>query len=327
VDTAEFEMTANLRTKVHLGLSVFSPCPTCDGDVTYNDGVRDGTCSGGQSIGLSCDSATRNHSFPFVKYSCSLTGDPCEAGSDCSSGADSCDATVLATPGGEYSLDCMPSASANVSGLGAQISLELSSGNVSLTAGLSCAGLPAYDCHCLQCSGDSTLPCSSDAECSAVGAGTCSSLGSGGIGISNSCNDAVCTPNVAPADTTMGYCAAGPAVTECDGLLLPSGEGFLRCGNDADCSSYGGGAVDTGNCTLSTPKWCFLDTVQANGSAIPGSPVGGSVFCIPPINSQAVSSSIGLPGLGRVLLQLEPVLFCANDPAQIYTPGDSTSCQ
>ena len=328
VDTAEFEITANLRTEVYLGLNLFSPCPTCDGDVTYNDGVRDGTCSGGQSLGQSCDSATKNHSFPFVKYSCSLTGDACEGDSDCSNGADSCDATVLATPGGEYSMDCMPSGFANLSGLGLPISLELSSGNASLTAGLSCAGpFQAFDCHCMQCSGDTTVPCSSDAECSAVDAGTCSSLGVGDSGLSNSCADGVCTPNVAPADTTMGYCAAGPAVTECDGILLASGEGFLACASNTDCSISGGGVVDAGSCTLSKARWCFLDTVQADGSAIPGSPVGGSVFCIPPSGSQSVNHSAGLPGPGRVLLQLEPVLFCANDPTQIYTPGDSTSCQ
>jgi hypothetical protein len=37
------------------GLDATEPCPVCNGDVTPNDGVRDGTCSAGARQNQPCD--------------------------------------------------------------------------------------------------------------------------------------------------------------------------------------------------------------------------------------------------------------------------------
>jgi len=117
-----------------------------------------------------------------------------------------------------------------------------------------------------------------------------------------------------------------PGVSEstCDGIVRASGEGYISCAVDADCLF---GSLSAGNCTLTKTRECFLPTIQADGLANPGNPVGASLFCIAPVSSAGVNSAVGLPGPGRVRQELNTTLFCANNPAVEYTPGDPTSCQ
>ncbi|MFT5041171.1 MAG: hypothetical protein ACI8TX_002143, partial [Hyphomicrobiaceae bacterium] len=79
--------------------------------------------------------------------------------------------------------------------------------------------------------------------------------------------------------------------------------------------------IDGGNCTLSKRRKCFLDPIVAEGVADPGNPIGAAVFCIPPTVSAAINGVAGLPGPARVVNQGVSVLFCAEDPDSVYTPG------
>ena len=328
VDTGDFETVASLRTQVFLGINLFDPCPACDGDAVYDDGVRGGICSGGRNLGESCDSTALNHTFPNVRRRCNITGGPCEVNTDCPGfdppdfTADFCENYVPASAGGEYSLDCMPEVGKNVSGQGIPIDLTLSSGTRTMTATKACPfPYQLNNCHCLQCDGDTSVPCNNDAECAAVGAGTCADLGGGEAKGPDACISfsTTCT-------ATTGNEAECPGVVEktCDGLVKSSGEGYLACSVDADCQF---GVLSAGNCTLAKTRECFLPTIQADGVATPGRPEGASVFCIAPVSSSGVNSAVGLPGAGRVVQQLTTTLYCANNPAQVYTPGDPTSCQ
>ena len=323
VDTGQFGTVASLRTQVFLGLDSFNPCPTCDGDAVYDDGVRDGICSFGRNLGESCDSTGINHTFPTVRKRCSVTAGPCEVNSDCPNApSESCENYTPASPGGVYSLDCMPATGKNVSGQGLPIDLTVTTGTRTMTATKTCPfPFGASNCHCLQCSGDSTVPCNNDAECAAVGAGTCDAVGSGTMSGPDPCISygTVCT-------ATTGNEAECPGVVEstCDGLVKSSGEGYISCASDADCQF---GVLSAGNCTLNKTRECYLPTIQADGVASPGSPQGASVFCIAPVSSAGVNSAVGLPGPGRVVQQLTTTSYCANNPAQVYTPGDPSSCQ
>lgn len=154
--TGDYSDRIKLASLVYLGISQFSPCPTCDGDVTPGDGVRDGNCNGGSQDGQTCDVHGTHHTF------------------------------------GATSFDCPPATISNISGSGLQIDLALESGTQSLPAALPCDAPAGELCPCRVCSGNSQLGCSSNAECAAAAAGDCTAGGDVGIQ-PNSCADGLCS--------------------------------------------------------------------------------------------------------------------------------------
>ena len=155
--TGEWHDQIRLASVVHLGISQTAPCPTCEGDIKPNDGVRDGTCSGGVSSNA-CDENGAHLTF------------------------------------GPTSLDCMPASAANVSGTGLLIDLNASTGPQSLQAALPCQTPNGALCPCRVCSGNGNLGCSSDAQCAAAGAGTCTDGGGAGVNL-NACTNFQCNSN------------------------------------------------------------------------------------------------------------------------------------
>ena len=153
--TGTYEDVIKLSSLVHVGISQFAPCPTCDGDTTPGDGVRGGSCNGGLQNGQSCDVHGTHRTF------------------------------------GPTSFDCPPASSSNISGSGLQINLNLTSGTRSLTAALPCDAPNGALCPCRVCSGNSQLGCTSDAECTAAGAGLCTAGGDVSIQ-PNQCEGGLC---------------------------------------------------------------------------------------------------------------------------------------
>jgi hypothetical protein len=131
----DWQNRLRLSAVMHLGLNLYSPCPTCIDDPVPNDGVRGGTCDGGARDGQACDVATFHRTF------------------------------------GPSSYDCPPRAATNISGTGLQLDIVVATGPASLAATLPCDG--GGLCPCRVCSGDSTLGCSDDEACAAAGVGTC----------------------------------------------------------------------------------------------------------------------------------------------------------
>ncbi len=168
------------------------------------------------------------------------------------------------------------------------------------------APLNAFDCACGVCSGDGTFPCRNDTECSDAGLGTCTSFGQGTARKPNGCSDAVCSPD--PANPGMGYCAAGPSVTNCDGALKANGDGYIGCSSDFDCDQLASECPgnDCGDCTLNEDRSCFLDPIALNGIPDSDNPMLATTFCIPPAASVSVNNASGLPGAGRVTLDSIP---------------------
>lgn len=248
--------------RVHLGLGQVSPCPVCEGDLTANDGARDGICSGGEHDGLTCDAAASRTNYAGATES--------------------------------YSLDCPPSAVTNVTGIGLRgTPLTLGTGLASVPFDVTCPGtLPEWNIHCacLACSGNQSVGCRNDADCVAVGAGLCTEPASGlSIPKPNACGDGSCE-----SVDGIGICA-GEIDTYCDGLLQPDGEPVIPCLFDQDCT-----ASSAGTCTAERERRCFEDPLVSLGSVDPQAPVLAGSTCLGRTNNTGVNISPGLPGPMRV---------------------------
>jgi hypothetical protein len=287
VDDGSGTVDLHLAEKIHLGASRFAPCPICMGDPTPADGVRGGTCVGGQNDTDTCDAQAYNATFP-------------------------------PPTGGFYSLDCFPLEGANVTGQGLRIETELTTGHTELHANLPCGEAPfdQLECPCLVCSGDTTIPCNSHEECAEAGAGTCSSAGQGAQPLPNDCEDFLCSD----IGNEEGECTTGPDDNWCDGIVRADGSGLIGCGTNEDCA-VGTIGVDAGECALVTRRPCFLDPIEADGAPHPVIPSVGATFCLPPTLSDSINSTAGFPGPGRLRLQTLVTLFCKSNPTSVYTPG------
>jgi hypothetical protein len=285
VDQGSGATTVHLRSIVYLGESLTEPCPYCAGDPTPNDNVQGGTCALGPNNGLACDSDGVNNSFP--------------------------------APGGDgHSLDCFPAPGKNVSGAGLIINLEQSTGTQTLTAGVLCGFPPTINqsCHCGLCDNDQSIPCTSNGDCASPG--VCARRGAfdpspDGCGAPA---DAVCTDLGGGEAECQGPNA--PADKGCDGILKASGDFFITCNSNADCSPVNIG-VDAGNCTLTKLRECFLSTIVATGAPDPQFPLGATTFCIAATANPGINSVAGLPGPGRVVNQGIVEFQCANGPYQV----------
>lgn len=155
IGTGRWQQRSPLAALIHLGDAVARPCPTCDGDVTANDGVRDGTCNGGARAAQPCDVNGVHSSF------------------------------------GDLSHDCQPVAAANISGAGLLLDFTFDTTRSLMHFTLPCDSPSTGLCPCRVCSGDSSIGCHDNAICVANGAGACS--GTGGAGVHpNACNGEVC---------------------------------------------------------------------------------------------------------------------------------------
>ncbi len=281
VDTGAGALDLPQRRRVYLGETIFQPCPTCVGDLVAGDGSRDGTCDLGENAGQNCD-------------------------------AQATDATFPAPGGGAYSLDCFPSAGKNVSGTGLAMDLSLTTGSLSLSAGVEC-GFPPFApelCPCGVCSGSPSTPCSSNADC--AGVGTCGNL-SLGKPRANACDNSSCS-DVGGGE---GECSTGPTTTFCDGITRANGGGLVTCNSNADCTAAVIG-VDVGNCTLSKRRECFLDPIVATGTPSTSQPVAVSVSCMSPTASSAINDVLGLPAPARLRLEARTDFPCAGNPTFTY---------
>jgi hypothetical protein len=108
-------------------------------------------------------------------------------------------------------------------------------------------------------------------------------------------------------------CAAGPFDAAC------SIERFRGCATDAQCNPPPGGSCSTclpGQICEFAARECFTtdgvvgDDIKVEGAADAGcgniaKPKLGTIFCIPPTEGGSVNTVAGLPGPGRLDLQVE----------------------
>ncbi len=278
--TGAFTYDYELTSKVHSGPTVEQPCPICEGDVAVDDDIKDGTCNGGPSDGVACDSDASSPLF------------------------------------GETSFDCLPDPAGNIGNLPI-IFKNATTGTLTETivAGSpTCTGFgfTTAQCFCDTCDNLAATPCRTHADCTAVGATICGgrrcqspslNLGdpcttsgdcdSGPCGRpgeptkQNACASGVCSS----AGGNEGVCATGPFTGTCS-----PAEPFRPCTTSAQCPVSG----DT--CSLA-PRECFLDpsVVRTGTESFPDGVYAGT-FCVPPTTSGTVNLTSGFPGLGTLLL-------------------------
>jgi len=289
VDSGARESRITLRSLVYLGIALAQPCPYCDGDAFIDDGVRDGICVDGANAGGPCDAQGLHPSFPSPE-------------------------------GAGHSLDCLPGSGKNVSGSGLLIRWKPGTGSASMASGIECGFRPFVPelCQCGVCSDDELTACSSNADC---GDAVCQAR-SIGVPRTNQCSGGAddCTDS----GDGSGRCASGPLGMFCDGVLRASGEGFISCLSDADCVAASNG-FEAGECTLSSLRPCFTNTIRAEGLAHPTAPVVQSIFCVPPTSNSAINNAGGFPGPARVIDQLSTTLYCDEEMSIVYEPG-GTGC-
>lgn len=287
VDVGSSASRIRLGSVVYLGEGLTQPCPYCTGDPIPGDGARGGTCVLGEDAGAACDTDAVNRTFP--------------------------------APGGDgHSLDCFPSSGKNVTGTGLKISFDQTTGTANpISATIPCF-FNSFVCHCMVCSGDSSLACDSDTVCASAGAGTCTTFAHGANPKPNGCTgDFVC----ADQGGGEGRCNQGPDSSFCDGVTTVEGNGFVSCNSNADCSASSCGSVSCGQCTIVERRPCFLNTIEASGVPSPGQPTTVGTFCIPPTSNAGVNAVAGLPGPGRLANAQSSTLYCASNPSVEYVAG------
>ena len=192
----------HLVSSVFNGISATSPCPKCDGDVTARDGLAQGTCSAGPRQGMACDSAGSNVYF------------------------------------GPTSLDCPPSAAANIGDLTVAFK-PATTGTTTLGTGRNCTGTPGIPCFCDTCPTAAAEPCNTNADCpgnlpcggkrcigGANGGTPCAQNSECGTNSScarpgtptqqNGCEGGSCAANPSdPTDPNDGVCPDGPSDNSC----------------------------------------------------------------------------------------------------------------
>ncbi|HYC55086.1 MAG TPA: hypothetical protein VEL28_09125 [Candidatus Binatia bacterium] len=273
-DTGESDLNLDLRAVVHLGGSQSRPCPICVGDPVAQDGLRQGTCTGGHSSinGDICDVQAFDKSY-------STNGYPQVSG---------------------LSLDCPPHSLQNFSGSGLIIDLPLSTGPSSKPFGDACDGTQSHlSCACGVCN-DGVTPCENDAECGSLGLGLCGQ-GDGPERAPNACDGFVCNDDAGLTD--RGSCFE-PLERYCDGFTKANGRGIIPCSSNGDCDNVTCPGAGCGDCELLQVKSCFLDPIEIEGIPSTTNPVLAGLFCLPPTSNSGINSAAGSPGPGAVKVDM-----------------------
>ncbi len=267
--------TANVIARAYLSASIPEPCPRCAGAAAPgipNDGVADGTCTGGPNVGDPCDV---NGESPVPSF-------------------------------GKTSLDCPPPAGTLVGTLPINLdNTNAATVTKTLVAGSpGCNGSPGDKCLCASCSLNSLVPCFTDADCALAGAGTCTN-NAGEPRSPNACTD----DTTLPADGTIcgvtpggnGLCAEGPVDQRC------TIETFRGCMTNVDCPLAGDSCTTAPRPCFAGLNGTVGESISSVGAhGAPSNHTGhstfASIFCVAPTGSAAVNNAAGLPGPGRLRL-------------------------
>jgi cysteine-rich repeat protein len=312
----ESATSVRVESAVHNGLELGRPCPSCEGDPVFRDGIPGGTCNGGIRNGQPCDVAATHDLF------------------------------------GTATFDCPPSVAANIGNLDIRIPVE-TTGQTVLTRGTKCTGQAGLDCACNTCATAAAEPCNANADCpggaicggrrciggptAGVACTQSADCGAGGLcnrpgepSRQNACLDGVCSPN--PSDTdnaNEGVCEAGPIDRLC------SIETFRSCNANDECNPPPAGSCPEcapGQECLAALRQCFLDPIVRTGTRGRDTAKVAAAYCIGPVASQSINQVTGLPGPGTVVVPLRKFFgpaTCGNgalDATEQCDPPQDAAC-
>ncbi len=287
VDTGDAEITANLRSLVHLGQGNLIPCPVCGGtcvaptqsrctkpflskgnictansDCDSAAGAADGVCKA--TLGRSCfgggdcdvspgDGLGSCSNFDTTPRDGILEG-TCFGGErdGLACDVDAVNTTFPSLPGsngGATSYDCPPLVGKNISGVGLAIKLVTTTGRTEMTRHVDC-GLPV------------SFPGLAQVNCFCR---VCSGSVPGALIPCNS--DAECAAVGAGTCSSNGNSAAeSPGFNKCSSATADGGDGF----STGSCVAIDAGGIE-GECQSATDDRTFCDgIVRADGSGLVG---------------------------------------------------------
>jgi hypothetical protein len=333
---------------------------TCNDDPIANDGLRAGVCAFGPLFNdylgpdkaKPCDNGAYNASFPAFAsgpsggwYSLDCLPD----GSTNSTGSGLQLSFVRTT--GSVSLGATVSCGGAASGMKCPCRLCSNDAKTACNTDEECVELPAEStctlgtgsgaAHCTsnedcvsadggtcvsfsdqqRCRYASSVGCNSNSDCQNLDLGgcrrpTCSSNGGGTETLPNSCENGACSDT----GSGIGECTAGPDEKFCAGLVEASGDGIRGCQSDQDCEPPNF-PFDARPCSLVQRRRCFLDPIEATGSADPARPVLAEAWCMGTMNTIGKNGTFGLPGPARVTRQTSLRAYCDSNSATLYAPG------
>jgi hypothetical protein len=286
--TGEGEASAFLRSRVHLGIQLAKPCPSC-GTLAQDPAVGDAfTCSGGPRNGQACTVGAVSPDFGGTSFDCPPDSTSNVSGvglainfASVSTGTRTRDAVLpcggsLAalhpSNGGAVCLDTFTACSTNNDCLRCTGSPTTAcANNGDCTGNGTCAAAPEQPvscgvyCHCGFCDGNPDAPCAADSDC---GVGETCEQGAGATQQlqGNKCTDLTCGlggPEQCCSSDDANCANPTAKVGEC--TLAP----YLSCSNNGDCASQ-----SAGQCTLSN-RPCFENRISRTGTP---SPLGS--YCV-----------------------------------------------
>lgn len=305
METGDLTLSSLIRRQSYVGLTLDQPCPRCLNDVTLNDGIANGICTGGPRNGMGCDGNATAPSYPDF---------------------------------GVTSLDCPPPAATIIADLALALTSSTEQVVKTVTAASPNCGpaAPGEKCLCQTCNNVNQELCMTDADCpvppgpigpicggnrciGGANEGTpCTAMsecpGGGACGRPgqptepSACIDDTATVDIHDCTETApgageGECPLGPIDNSC---TVASGHPQRGCLADADC---GGGLAtcQTRNraCLLtgSIPGFgnAGTGTLVADGMAdVPvaevAHPTLAAVGCVGPTGYAPLNNVTGLPG-------------------------------
>ncbi len=279
---------------VYLGETLAAPCPVCLGDDSANDGLRDGTCSGGAQDGQTCDQNSNSPDFGPLSYDCQPGG-------------------VVLSPGLKLKF-------AITTVDAPQIATDLSDG--------------ANPVFCLQCSGDPLVGCSSNSDCAVLSLGTCSlntggaahanSCSDGICSVVTSTNEL----GTCASDPSDKYCddfvrSDGGGILQCTSNL----DCALSASNCPNGSCGQCTLAQARSCF--TDPFGAAGTAGMPGATVSSGAFGAGMaatLCVPATSVGPVDQLVGLPGPGRVRFDFDFETRCASDPAVTYEAPGGSNC-
>ncbi|MBI5503725.1 MAG: hypothetical protein HY899_02915 [Deltaproteobacteria bacterium] len=334
-------MSANLRSRVHLGELLGRPCPRC-GTPAQNPQVgQQFTCEGGQTPGAACTVEGVSPNFGGVSH------------------------------------DCAPTTGSNMSGAGLTIRFnEVTTGTTTKTAKLPCKNYSftsnplsgtgkcidddlacSSNADCRRCTGDPTTACTGEAQC--AGKGTCAEAPDQPISCGFWCQCGFCNNNPSLPCFESGDCPQGQTCQvgtgtnnaqnspqqkpndcasdknicgmEQDERCAQTLDGrcslqeYRSCNDDSTCQSNGAGVCEfdfrpcfeprISRTGVPSPLGAYCTDTLATCTANADCGVGGTcandtsvpqtvaLFCVPQTGSPAINNAAGITGPGAVAVK------------------------
>jgi len=301
--TGEGDIAANLRSRVHLGISIDQPCPRC-GALGQQPALAIGDT-------FTCESGPQD-------------GQPCTV-------------EAISSVWGGLSSDCPPAATANVSGQGLVINFsKVTTGTVTKDAVLPCADFPSLhpsgggavclddfsacssNADCTRCVGDPATHCTSDADCG--GNGPCAEAPSQPIACGIYCHCGFCNGDPDKPCFADDECAAGET---CSATAGPSQSNANSCKNfvcgltepESCCTAADGAACTNPTGTQSECSILTYITCSTNADCPAGAGVC-NIFPTPCFENQITREGVPSP-LGS---------YCAEDPDNAAPCTSNADC-